>query len=63
MEDEIDMLFIAENEKPWIARLKLFYLVPLFIIVLVPACLYIGFCEYGIFGFRVIWNVIRHGRV
>lgn len=53
---------IGERDKPWVARLKLVYLLPLFILLLIPCCLIVGWLEYGRHGFQFAWQILKTGR-
>jgi len=53
---------ISERDGAAVARLKLIYLVPVFLVTLVPICLWIGFREYGTDGFRLVLSVVRRGK-
>lgn len=53
---------IAEKDSPTVARLKLLYLTPVFLVSLIPLCLWIGFWEYGFDGFKMLARIIRTGR-
>jgi hypothetical protein len=53
---------IQHDDSPTLARMKLIYLIPAFIVFAIPIALYVGFMENTIMGVRDIINVIRTGR-
>lgn len=54
---------IAYNERPTIARLKLIYLIPVYLITLVPMCFWFGARDIIPEGVGVIYSVIVRGRI
>ena len=55
-------LQIEEHDSPTVARLKLLYLVPVFIICFIPGCLYRGFVEWGQDGCILVWKILIKGK-
>jgi ABC-type polysaccharide/polyol phosphate export permease len=54
--------FISSDNTPIAARLKLLYLIPLFLILCIPTAFFVGFIEHTLPSIRMIINIIRNGR-
>ena len=61
--------FSSSKDRPWVVRAKMLYLTPIWLICVVPYCLYIGVleawdaaCDIVPEGVVAIWEAIRSGK-
>ena len=50
-----------EGDSKLVIRLKWLYLFPLFIVIFIPVCLFVGWKEYGARAIHFAWICIRYG--